>query len=75
MSQKGRVLILDDKENWRKELEEMIQNNGYFAMAVNSVDTALENLRNDALPRLDPGHPVERRRYRKMKKELLCWKN
>src|SRR6266699_1943516 len=44
MSKQGRILILDDLPQWRKELVETLQNNGFLADAVDTVTQALEHL-------------------------------
>ncbi|GHO82194.1 response regulator [Dictyobacter formicarum] len=47
MSRQGRVLIVDDEENWRSEPVVTLLRNGYFAQAAASADEALELLTKD----------------------------
>src|SRR5690242_19274165 len=44
MERKGRILILDDMETWRKALVMVLQKQRYQALAVASVQDALEKL-------------------------------
>ncbi len=47
MPQNGRVLILDDQEDWRTQLGALLQKNGYYAKAVGTIAKALEELQKD----------------------------
>jgi CheY-like chemotaxis protein len=44
MNRQGRILVIDDLENWRKEVVEALQDEGFYADAVSTVDDALERL-------------------------------
>lgn len=47
LPRKGRVLILDDELPWRKELTHLLQNKGYDAYAVATVQEVLAALKQD----------------------------
>ncbi len=44
MSRPGRILIVDDKDNWRRTLVDTLQQNDYFSESVEDVPQALKKL-------------------------------
>jgi len=48
MNRQGRILIVDDEEQWRKELVETLQRSGFHADSASTATEALERL-NEAL--------------------------
>ena len=47
MNRKGRILIVDDQEHWRKALVEILQRGGFYADSASSTSEALECLQKD----------------------------